>query len=336
MPGPRNAKKQKKLQSKKEKKSKTARQVSSPPLSAHSLPVSSSVECQRHEQLAFVESVAPSLHISTPSHPLTPPCLIYTQARTPEPLYHDFHDDDYYDVNATDDEYYSYGYSLPKEPFIQDPGNGPRVKDINAFLASSFATPPSLDDPLCAEFAQEDLIDMLCNVLPEETALILWYNKSRLNARICPACQRLYRLGDILPEHIPTGEDESPPGTQPMSQSLYREQSISGICSPMCFILAAFHYPAAISSTFGRMAEELSDETWALLDSPSSRPTNDMGLGMLLKMTRCHDLGLGQLLFPELASEDDESPSECGSDCWSYTDNSLEEEEQRGRKLTRD
>lgn len=46
------------------------------------------------------------------------------------------------------------------------------------------------------------------------------------------------------------------------------------------------------------MAEDLSDETWDALDESARRTEDDRGLGMLLKMTRCHDLGLGQLFFP--------------------------------------
>lgn len=34
---------------------------------------------------------------------------------------------------------------LFQEPFIQDPGNGPRVRDIKAFMRSSFAQPPAWD-----------------------------------------------------------------------------------------------------------------------------------------------------------------------------------------------
>lgn len=69
--------------------------------------------------------------------------------------------------------------------------------------------------------------------------------------------------------------------------------------SALCFILVAYQYPAAIRSTWGRMAEELSDEVWEELDRPglSDKP-DKMGLSMMLKMTRCHDLGLGQLFFP--------------------------------------
>lgn len=62
--------------------------------------------------------------------------------------------------------------SLLKTPFIHDPGDGLRVKDTRAFLASSFAAPPSLDDQLCAEFADEAVVQMLCTVLPEETAMV--------------------------------------------------------------------------------------------------------------------------------------------------------------------
>lgn len=57
-------------------------------------------------------------------------------------------------------------------PNIYDPGNGPRVRDTRAFLSSFFAQPPALDDELCAEFAQEEILQMLCTVLPEETAIV--------------------------------------------------------------------------------------------------------------------------------------------------------------------
>ena len=57
------------------------------------------------------------------------------------------------------------------------------------------------------------------------------------------------------------------------------------------------------------MAEELDDATWGLLDGPGQH-ANDMGLGMLVKMTRCHDLGLGQLFFPELELDSDSTCNE--------------------------
>ena len=84
--------------------------------------------------------------------------------------------------------------------------------------------------------------------------------------------------------------------------------------SALCFILVAYRYPAAIRSTWGRMAEELSDETWEELDCPGLGDKPDtMGLSMMLKMTRCHDLGLGQLFFPgeeidDLDEEQEDTP----------------------------
>ena len=47
------------------------------------------------------------------------------------------------------------------------------------------------------------------------------------------------------------------------------------------------------------MADELSSETWDLLNSPGEGHS-DRGLGMLLKMTRLEDLGLGQLCLPDI------------------------------------
>ncbi|KAH7921140.1 hypothetical protein BV22DRAFT_1132543 [Leucogyrophana mollusca] len=196
--------------------------------------------------------------------------------------------------------------SLPHAPNIYDPGNGPRVRSARAFLSSFFAQPPSLDDPLCAEFAQEEVLQMLCTVLPEETAIILWYNKSRSTARICPSCRRLYRLGDNLPNLI---EDEQCSKEVARPPQLLREQEISGLCSPVCFILASFDYPGAIKTTWGNMAEEIDDYTWELLNGPGEG-RGDMGLSMLLKMARLDDLGLGQLCLPDVDfGSDEDNPS---------------------------
>ena len=61
---------------------------------------------------------------------------------------------------------------LLSNPIIHDPGNGPRVRNMRAFLKSSFAHPVWTADPLCAEFAQREILQMLRTVLPEETALV--------------------------------------------------------------------------------------------------------------------------------------------------------------------
>jgi hypothetical protein len=51
----------------------------------------------------------------------------------------------------------------------------------------------------------------------------------RSTSRICPACQRLYRLGDVLPDHIDDDEHERP--EQRPAPQLEREQEISGLCA---------------------------------------------------------------------------------------------------------
>lgn len=58
---------------------------------------------------------------------------------------------------------------------------------------------------------------------------ILWYNKSRKTGRVCPSCRRLYRLGDVLPDHM---KEEEECKAEPRSKELIREQEISGLCTP--------------------------------------------------------------------------------------------------------
>ncbi|KAG1728975.1 uncharacterized protein EDB91DRAFT_1060230 [Suillus paluster] len=217
-----------------------------------------------------------------PDHELEPPpsdisCPVYEPPpKIPTPHVQDFH--------------------VEVLPIIHDPGNGPRVRDIRGFLSSFFAQPPSLDDPLCAEFSQEEVLQMLCTALPKETAIILWYNKSRATSRICPSCRRLYRLGDILPDLTEDGKKHTGESRSPL---LAREQEISGLCSPVCFILASFEYPGAIKTTWGRTADEIDDFTWDLLNGPGDGQ-GDKELGLLLKMARLPDLGLGQLCLPDI------------------------------------
>jgi hypothetical protein len=77
-------------------------------------------------------------------------------------------------------------------------------------------------------------------------------------------------------------------------------------------MLAAHRSPIAAKVAWGRMAEDLDDATWESLDEAepprkermiSSGP--GVGLPMLLKMTRLHDLGLAQLCVPDLVADGD-------------------------------
>jgi hypothetical protein len=61
------------------------------------------------------------------------------------------------------------------------------------------------------------------------------------------------------------------------------------------------------------MADEMDDDSWYLLNGPGDGTTHSdlsQGLGMLVKMTRLHDLGLGQLCFSD--SEEWSEPPEDG------------------------
>ena len=153
MPGPRNSKRRGKLQAKKEKRTRNSRQ---------------SLESQPRPEPPARRPLPPTPSpIATPIHPTTPP-TVYVQPHAPS--YH--YTQSYIPQNPQSFEPDVDDLPLPKRPFIEDPGNGPRVRDVRAFLSSSFASPPSMDDPLCAEFAQDEVLQMLCSVLPEETATV--------------------------------------------------------------------------------------------------------------------------------------------------------------------
>lgn len=88
------------------------------------------------------------------------------------------------------------------------------------------------------------------------------------------------------------------------------------IGSPVCFILASFNYPGAIKSAWGRMEDEMDDLTWDLLNGPGEGAApGDIGqtLGMVVKMTRLHDLGLAQLCFGSDATSFEDVSEEISS-----------------------
>lgn len=84
--------------------------------------------------------------------------------------------------------------ALLREPPVYDPGTGPRVKSMGEFLRSSFASEPTWDDELCAEFAQEEMLEMLREILPEEMALVSVHGNIPFNCvtwavmNLCSVC----------------------------------------------------------------------------------------------------------------------------------------------------
>jgi hypothetical protein len=135
MPGPRNIKKKRKSGTKREKNARGKE--------------SSSLD--NHQPSADLKPLSPSLSPLPPRLPLQPynarqfsECLELVERKT-APL----------------DEI------LLKTPYIHDPGNGPRVRDTRTFLASYFAQPPTLEDPMCAEFAQEVIDAFLIRIMSD-------------------------------------------------------------------------------------------------------------------------------------------------------------------------
>ena len=135
MPGPRNPKRQKKVNALKEKRRKES--------PARGVEVTS---------------------VATPEVGITPGDLASRVERQ-----------DTFTTAEQDAELDKLEEMLPREPPIYDPGTGPRVRSMGEFLQSSFASEPTWEDELCAEFAQEEMLEMLRAVLPDEMALVSTY-----------------------------------------------------------------------------------------------------------------------------------------------------------------
>ncbi|KAG8921718.1 hypothetical protein FRC01_000105 [Tulasnella sp. 417] len=188
-------------------------------------------------------------------------------------------------------------------PFIHDPGNGPRVLDVSSFLHSPFAEPACTTDPRCYDLGAIEVYPILHRLLPPDVALIVYYNVTRQVGRICPACRRIYRVGDELQPHLLDGKDRQHEGPQTR-----REQMISGLCSWMCFAIATYTHPGSLAS-WGKTADEMDDSVIDYLNGPGDpNVTNDEGLGQLLRMTRCEDLGILDFREPMLAYLEGRSP----------------------------
>ena len=163
MPGPQNAKKKKRAQQKK-----------------HHAKAHSSIAAQK------ARPASPDFSSSAPVTLLSCPTIATQEADEGETLHPDphvkiaspeknstpFHDTPY---GPPDDP----TLILLSNPILVNHGDGPRVRDMHAFLDSWFAQPPWTADPLCAEFAQREILQMLRTVLPEETALVRLFPTSR-------------------------------------------------------------------------------------------------------------------------------------------------------------
>lgn len=163
MPGPCSSKKKKKTQAKKEKQAKLRK-----------------INASQDQQLKPDSPSISSLSLITPPPPTTPsPASLHSVNIPIQHSYGPTSEAGHLDSESrTRFQQYLESAEIDdvpeflKRPCVEDLGNGPRVRDIVAFLQSKIAAPPSFDDPLCAEFAQKEVLEMVCTLLPEETAMV--------------------------------------------------------------------------------------------------------------------------------------------------------------------
>jgi hypothetical protein len=160
MPGPRNSKKKRKQQAEKEK-AKRMKNLLQEVLNTRRLEDElDTTRALEHEPASQTAIADPELRPSTSTHSHLPNESESTQT----PL-----------VSSAD-----------QRPFIHNPGNGPRVLNMPAYLSSFFVPPPALDDPLCAALAYRayDVLAMLENTLglPQEVALVRIVANSNSNS----------------------------------------------------------------------------------------------------------------------------------------------------------
>ncbi|KAG8927265.1 hypothetical protein FRC02_008342, partial [Tulasnella sp. 418] len=184
-------------------------------------------------------------------------------------------------------------FDLNAPSYLTDPGNGPRVTDLWAFMNSMLSDAPSESDPECLDFGSPEVYPILTQLLPTDLALIIWYNKTRETGRICPACRRVYHIGDKLLPHNTTSQAHPSGQTEEfLRPRKEREQKISGLCDWLCFGIAAYRWPGCVEA-WGRIASEIDErliEYMNTLGDPNVK--DDLGMGQLIRMTRNEDLGI--------------------------------------------
>lgn len=157
MPGPSNGRKKRKSRGKEQKKKKT--------VSSFQPSLDASIDSNHKTSNSSDSSSSPPVHAPI-SHVRDEQSIHPVSFQAVEQA-HDIYEPP---LACTEDDY---SHILLQKPFIYNPGNGPRVTNMRGFLASRFfSQPPALENPLCAEFAQDAVLEMIKTVLPEELALV--------------------------------------------------------------------------------------------------------------------------------------------------------------------
>lgn len=122
--------------------------------------------------------------------------------------------------------------------------------------------------------------------------------------RVCPACRRVYNLGESLLPHL----NKALPDTAGPEKT-GNEQRLSGICTVLslflsdafmlnsflgsfpCFALASYKYGAGGALAHGLRSDQLDELTKDTLAGPGA-PIDDGGLSMYLNISRMDGLEL--------------------------------------------
>ena len=132
-------------------------------------------------------------NLSSPPSSPSPPSL-----RTPPPIAFDLSDlkkelPELPHIGIGEDVSRTVEQVLLQDPFLYDPGNGPRVRDARAFMASFFARPPALEVSRSAELPAPG---PECRGANPTLRRILYVQNSlkRRFIRCCPLSCRMRRL----------------------------------------------------------------------------------------------------------------------------------------------
>ncbi|PVF99303.1 hypothetical protein CPB86DRAFT_796705 [Serendipita vermifera] len=182
-----------------------------------------------------------------------------------------------------------------EEPCVFDPGNGPRVRNFVGFMKSAYAVAQetSFGADLLRTASASTVIPLLTRILPGEFATVMWYNRTRTTHRVCPACQRIYHLGEALRPHVKElepdrNEDPDYESDRQMTKQerlAYAEQWRSGICSFPCYALATYNYGMEGILAYGLPWQDLDDAIREVLEG-EGLGIDDQGLSHYIRVSR--------------------------------------------------
>ncbi|KZT19700.1 hypothetical protein NEOLEDRAFT_935965 [Neolentinus lepideus HHB14362 ss-1] len=128
--------------------------------------------------------------------------------------------------------------------FLRRSDAGLYVTRVSQFLASSYADPVGPSEEHRGWTLGQDGITRMFGGAPDLGAIFL-FNKQRETQRICPACRRVYHVGEAIA------------GTNLQANSTERqEQELSGICSYPCAVVMG------AAEVMGKSADELHQQDY--------------------------------------------------------------------------